>query len=528
MKSRISAYISGHKQVGITAASLLVSFFLSRMVFWWLGIRYDASTLDTYWQFLDIDILKNRLLPGLFWLHSQPPGFNLFLGFVLSLFPQSYLIWFQVIFLGFGFTLYTGLYRLLHELHFPRWLALLFAFAYIISPGSILYENFLFYTYPVAVLLVLAAIALHRLQATARPRYMAAFLVCIATLCAIRSIYHLVFLLFCIVLALLPRVLQRRKMIAMTVIAFCLVAGLYLKNYAVFGFFGASSWAGMNLFHVAAHAIDPDTIPSLIRTGSIPAIASVDAFRGLDYYPASYRLLSSEYASIPELSAQIKSSGEPNYNNMAYLPLSQEYMDASLYLIRHFPVSYLSSVFDSWLLYSQPSWSFDFHNTNAGALSGYTSALSFLRIRFCVDLEPMKMALFGVPRGNIIYPLSSLLFFPIIFLASFIMSMYYFFQFLRKGDSSGLALIFMTMTVLYVALVGNAVEYGENNRFRAETDPLIFVLGIILCKHGWSCIKKIITSSRMTKQALIFLTREKSKSFLPKGKAGHLLFRVVP
>ena len=56
----------------------------------------------------------------------------------------------------------------------------------------------------------------------------------------------------------------------------------------------------------------------------------------------------------------------------------------------------------------------------------------------------------------------------------------------RKGDTSGLAVIFMTFTVIYVAVLGNALDCGENNRFRVETDPLIFLLGIIVARDTYS------------------------------------------
>jgi hypothetical protein len=37
-----------------------------------------------------------------------------------------------------------------------------------------------------------------------------------------------------------------------------------------------------------------------------------------------------------------------------------------------------------------------------------------------------------------------------------------------------------------VAVLGNALELGENNRFRTETDPHIYLLGIMMARDAYS------------------------------------------
>src|SRR5262245_34524103 len=48
-----------------------------------LGVRFDLAPLGGSWQFLDVELLRHDLLRSLFCLHSQPPGFNFFLGIVV-------------------------------------------------------------------------------------------------------------------------------------------------------------------------------------------------------------------------------------------------------------------------------------------------------------------------------------------------------------------------------------------------------------------------------------------------------------
>ena len=51
---------------------------------------------------------------------------------------------------------------------------------------------------------------------------------------------------------------------------------------------------------------------------------------------------------------------------------------------------------------------------------------------------------------------------------------------LREGDPAGAAtLLFLAFTVVYVAVVGNSVEIGENNRFRFESEPLALTLLLV-------------------------------------------------
>ena len=102
-------------------------------------------------------------------LHSQPPGFNFFLGSVLKLCPERFTACFHAVYLFLGFMLYYALFFVLRLARFSRPVALLLAFLFILSPSSIFYENWLMYTYPVAVLLALAAWALRRFELTARP-----------------------------------------------------------------------------------------------------------------------------------------------------------------------------------------------------------------------------------------------------------------------------------------------------------------------------------------------------------------------
>ena len=481
--------VATHRQHFTTVAMLFVSFALSRVIFWHIGVRYDSSSLDWFWQYLDLDVLRHNLLSGLFHMHSQPPGFNLFLGLVLKCFPNSSELCFQVVYMLLGFILYCSLYLFLRLSAFSRSWAFACSFLFIVSPSSILYENFLFYTYPIAALLVVASIALHRYQERKNSFYAGAFLFIIAIVGLTRSAFHLMFVLACVALVVIPRKIRTRRVVYCAFTIACLVGTLYLKNFLVFGFFGSSSWMGMNMFRIAQHSVGTNVVYELVRLGSIPSVASQLPFSAIDNYSKtdSPHLAPLGFCA---LTAKTKAAGAPNYNHADYVRIAQEYRQATSYIIRNHPRLYLSAVFDAWCLYCQPSWYNAKLKLNKEAMSGWLSSLSSLRIKGWIDLRPFKRWAFGAQGEEDPYPVSSLLFLPSILIFACVGAVVRISRFTRKGDTSGLAFIFMTFTVVYIAVLGNALEYGENNRFRVETDPLIFLLGVIIVRDAWSYIQQ--------------------------------------
>ena len=134
-------------------ASVITVFILSRLIYYCVGIRFDATPLAHFWQYIDINLLSNNLLQSLYYLHSQPPLFNLFLGLALKFFANHLELVFTVAYLLLGLLFTGSLYLLMHKLGVPDKLNILLAALYIISPAVVLYENILFYTYPIVALL---------------------------------------------------------------------------------------------------------------------------------------------------------------------------------------------------------------------------------------------------------------------------------------------------------------------------------------------------------------------------------------
>src|SRR5262245_41234640 len=94
----------------------LVVFGVSRLLFFYSGIRFAAWTLNWMPHYIDPYLLKHDLLRSVYYLHIQPPLFNLFLGGVLKLFPNHERLAFHSIYLLLGVMLSSSLLLLMMRL----------------------------------------------------------------------------------------------------------------------------------------------------------------------------------------------------------------------------------------------------------------------------------------------------------------------------------------------------------------------------------------------------------------------------
>jgi len=169
-------------------ALALAAYAGSRVFYASLGLEMDASSLGWFWQYLDVEELRANLLEAVYYQHTQPPLYNLYLGLGLKLSdPQRF---FHAGAIAFGLALHLGLFALMCRLRVRAWLALGVTALFAFSPASILMELWLFYTYPVAALVVAGAVLFHRALDRERPAALAAALFVLALVPLSRSLFH--------------------------------------------------------------------------------------------------------------------------------------------------------------------------------------------------------------------------------------------------------------------------------------------------------------------------------------------------
>lgn len=450
----------GSKEYPLVALALLFTYIGSRCLFWALGLRFDSGGTEALWQLLDPHWLQQDLWRSLYYMHGQPPLFNLFVGLVYQFAGGAAHAVFYGTFLAFGLLVYGTLYSLLRRFAIPVWPAYILATVYILSPEALLLEHWLFYTWPIIGLLLVMAWSLLSYEQSGRIGYAALCLAAIVVICYTRSAFHLVYLLVAVVLMLFIKTTDKKAFRISCVIAVVLVSALYLKNYSLYGFFGSSSWMGMNMWRIASFSNrqEADAVAASYQLNSVNAFSAVNSF------PEDMAEVPSAWQSVDLLVSERKPSGAINFNHYAYLDISARYQHASMELIMQDVPAYLNGVITAWQIYAVPPW-LGRYGQQSESIRTYIDAFAFYDMRLKGEQRLLDRRLFAPYSSGV----------PVL-LATLFVVLYVPWLVLSKRASSPLTLLFMLATILYVSVLGNSIEIYENNRFRAMTDPFLLVL----------------------------------------------------
>jgi hypothetical protein len=462
-------------------------FILSRIGYYIAGVRFDASSLPWFWQFVDPALLKANLGQSLWYLHSQPPAFNLFLGLVLNLFPGHETLAFTACYLLLGLVFAVVLFRLLECFGVSGTLGAALAAIYVASPACILYENWLFYTYPLTVLLLLATLFWHRF--VSRGRFLDALLLFIAAavLAMTWGLFHLAWLLGLVLGLVLLRRRDWRKVLAAATVPLLVVTLWYGKNLAQFGEFTGSTWFGINFSKMTNSMLTVPERRALYDNGTISAVSLVPPFSNPDkYYSAVPK---PPPTGIPVLDQELKPSSIPNFNNAAFIAVSRQYGRDALRVLNARPAVYLRGLAESYLICFLPASAYLFLAGNAEhirtldrfysiAFSGRFSYHSDHGLR---QTHPARYYLQGLLNTGwfviLAYALVLILGLGLLLRPS---------SFILPPSS----FFFLWFNVAWVTLVANAVEVGENNRFRFVVDPLVIVFLASLAR-AWLARRRV-------------------------------------
>jgi uncharacterized membrane protein YhaH (DUF805 family) len=463
-------------------------FVVSRFVFHLVGVRFDYTLLDYGWQYLDPPLLRNgpvSLITNLFYMHGQPPLFNLFLGTVEQLSFGHALPVFSGLYwlMGLGFTVTIAL--LMERLGVPSYLNIFLSAVFLLSPSSILYENCLFYTYPIATALAAAALFVHRFMERGRRRdiVIASWLLALPPL--MWSLFHLSWML--VVLLPTAAILWRsRNPAKLRILAFAYAAPLllvvlvYTKNALLFGSFSPSSWFGISLAKITYLLMPQQLRIELVSKGELSDVSAVTPWSSPPQYPTSY--FSFPKTGIPALDAERKTVGPSdfynvNFHNLGYVAISRKYQQDALYVITHYPEYYLQGVRGAYEQYLMPSTSwpvFDF-GWSQPSRAAIAPLVDFYNL-YLYGCRVSKPAATLPGTGQAIYYGVSYLLavlVPLLSLYGLVRALAAF----RQGDQTLAAiLLFLCVNILFVSVFCNVIETGENERYRFCIDAFFLIL----------------------------------------------------
>lgn len=477
--SKALSLIKNNKINLLTYLLLIIIFFLSRIIYHHLGVRFDLKLLFSGWQLIGIDLLKNHLLQSLLYLHAQPPLFNLGTGIVLHFFPENYPFVFSGLFLFFGLILTLSLYALMYRLNTPPLYAFILTVLFIASPSCILFENWFFYDYPIVVIITLSALFLHRFLSQNGWINGTTFFLLLSSIVLTRSLFHL-FWFFLIFSGLLVLKWENRKKIFLCgLFPFLLIMLWIMKNQFLFGTPSTSSWIGMSLAKSYLPHISWEEKKRLIDEGKISNLSLISPYSSLDVV---YQYMEkSPKTGVPVLDDELwieKGYKKDNYNNLSYLKLSQQQMRDTMHVLLNDPSIFFLEQIHAWHSYTLPSSTYLFFKKN----QSHISTLDYLYNSIIFWQFPGSFII--GPEGHKHYRSG------FFFLISFIVVLFYFFHLLRKLLSErkisahDLTVLFMLGNIIYVACIGNLIEVGENQRFRFLTDPLLIAfIGSLIPKE---------------------------------------------
>lgn len=456
----------------------------SHALYWWLGVRFDASTLLGYMQFIDVELLADRLLESLWYYHANPPLLNLFAGVGLKVFGAGAPAFFAVVFHLLGLMTAMAVHALARALADSRLAADIATAILLFSPSFVLYENWLMYSFPAAALVTVSAALLHRYVSTGAAKWGAAFFGALALLLLTRSLFHLGWLVMVTGLLALAMPGRRRQVLACAAVPLLAVALWYGKNYYLFGTFSTSTWFGLGLSNVSTLMVTRQELEPLVRRGELSQYALVSRYAQTD------RLFAEQPgpSGVPVLDQVRKSTGPYNYNNQQLIAIGRDYAADGLRVIRTFPKSYaIGLVISNRLFFSPSSMNMYFSPGNLAAALPVETV--FNPLFYGVPARPglLEQPHFGFTRTYFLQVNTSLA----LVLAWWLTLAYGYAQARSRAPGSGpaqqaraLVIGFIVFTALYVYAIGVAFELGENFRYRWVVEPLFLVLAVTGVTHA--------------------------------------------
>lgn len=213
----------------------------------WAGLNTLGNSLETHMQFLDLQLLKEKPFKSLLYMHSQPPLLNLIAWLLAIIFPDLY-IGFIITNIActfiIGLIVYKVTFYYLDNLKLSIGLTVFF----LLSPSVILNTAYPFY--PILTALGYAVLVYSFFIVKEQRLFsVLIFSVAIIYLSLLRSSFSILHAIFFLILYFFytRKNIPLKWMVRSAFIILILIAVVPVKNYFLYGFFGSSSWAPLNL-----------------------------------------------------------------------------------------------------------------------------------------------------------------------------------------------------------------------------------------------------------------------------------------
>jgi hypothetical protein len=460
----------------VTVGVLTAAFWVSRVAYQLAGVQFDSSFLPLAQQHLELAHLEDRLLESIWYLHAQPPLFNLLLGLALKVSPFSLPTTLHGLYLLLGWVLIGLVYVLLRDLAVPRWVAIAGAVVVCCGPTVVLYEHWPSYEYPLAVMVTASAVVTLRWARTGATRWLATAATLAAACVATRALFTPIWLAGVVAILLAVRRPARgwRPALFAVGLPVLVIAGLMLKNQLLFDTPLLSSWGGWNLQRVTVDELRPEVRQRLIDDGTLTPMANIPVQLRLEAYAAETEPCTSSHPEVEVLTEPTKSNGWENFNAECYLPITREALDNAIAAGLAEPRNTARVWVGSFQIWAEPSSLYAFVHENRQEIEELDRwyrmlVLADVAWNPVVETNAGFYLPLGTPGGRWRISLTII----VGTLAAIALGGRSGWRIARgRGGPRDAQLAMIGFTVLAVTLTGNLLEIGENNRFRFVVEPV--------------------------------------------------------
>ncbi|MGH9459166.1 MAG: hypothetical protein ACRD2J_16140 [Thermoanaerobaculia bacterium] len=411
------------------------------------GEHMDVETLHQGMPLLEESLLREDLWRSLLYLHSQPPLFNLLVAGMLRL-PGDFALNYQILNWAVGLSIYILAFRLMSVLGAERAPAVLMTVLFMLNPNSMWMEGAVYYGVVMAALMGAAAFSFWRALESGSARAFALCLLFLTLIPLTRAFFSVPWFLVMVgfvgwafrshVVARQPRRGALTAFIVPLALGVVIVVGFQMKQGILFGQWLGSSWFGCNLATMTAGMSAEKE--SALRRGDVSPLVNV--YRN-DAVPAYRPFFDVPVTGIPALDREWKTTGEPNFNHLIYIPVGRQYLSDTVHLIVRNPLKYLLNVVNSVYI-----------------LSGYQIGVYFdYPSRFFA-----RWAWWEIAAPFIGFPLI------VIAIVTGVRRLR------RTERPQRLLLSFMLLNIAYVIAVAVLVEKSEGPLYRYQVDAFLFAL----------------------------------------------------
>jgi hypothetical protein len=460
---------------------IVAVFVLSRAAAYAAGVRFDDGLLHNAYQLLDVRLLRNDPLTSIYYLHSQPPLFNAFTALVVQL-PEGAintvlaLTW-HAAGLGTAIVIYLTMVRL--GVRAP--LATVMVCVYLLAPEVLLTESWFFYSQLQMLLTAVTLYGLARYASSRRALDGLVFTGGLGALVLLRSSIHVAVMIVLVVVVWRQLRLDARQLALIAAVPLVVVGAWSVKNVLVFDSPSNSTWIGMNLSYLARAGTTDARCRELVKQGSVSASACHVAFEQPPVFERQFPH-PQEYgvAATDEL---YKSTGQPNFNAALYIDVAHQYLRDSVTLLRDGgPEAVARAELAAYTVWAEPGDDALQLRKVRSPIAGYADWFDRLVLLRPVatgwnDPARFTASAGGFPWADALGSISYVL------LALFGLALYGGVAGWRRGAKGSPALrtvcTISLMLLVYSVVIGNALDFRENNRFRVEVAPITLLLAAV-------------------------------------------------